>query len=825
MIRDRAAQIFLEARTLDPETQAQFVSNICGADSELASEVNALLAAADDSDAYFEQLAGKVGLGALAGADEPDLSQQVVGSWKLLRRIGRGGMGAVYLAERADEQFEQQAALKLLPKGLDSDRARARFLIERQILARLVHDNIARLLDGGVTEDGSPYFVMDYVEGLPIDEFCERQALSVADRLSLILDITVAVQFAHRNLVIHRDLKPSNVLVTDSRRLRLLDFGIAKILQPDAVDTSLTQVTQRPATPAYASPEMLRGEPVDVTTDVYSIGVLMYVLLTGRVPLEYEGLTLAEMHARASNDVPPPAGRFNSRLSGEIDAIVAKALAKSPAERYASVESLGNDIRNYLSGLPVAAKAPSAFYRARKFVARHRAGTAFTAFALLALATITGLAVRFAVTSDRQAQQISQERDRAEATKDFLISIFDAADPDVAPGDQSARDILEAGRARIKAELADQPDVQADLLEAMAYVYGSWRLYEEGRDLLEQELQLRATVDGEESAKYSDVLARLAAITDVGGDYEASLAYAERALQISEVVDDLIGQARGHERIGRIVHLRGDYEEADLRFHRSLELLLQAGEGDTMAEAMVREHLGNLMVHQEKFDEAIDQFQRSLEIRRTFVSGDSSDISPVYLGMGSSLTRLGRHQEAYDIYLEGYEMNERLFGPGNSFNLYFANGLGRVAEARGDLETAARQYEEARNLIMIHTPDSPNLAFATSNVAKVHALQGRYDLALPHYQAAEQILAEKLATHWVLGDVRWRLGRCLVEAGEFADAERLILDGIDIVTKQWGDAHEVTSSARAAAALLYEKWGKPDKAFAYRQDAGETAAP
>ena len=283
MIRERAAQIFLEARTLDPETQARFVSNVCGADEELAREVNALLAASDDSDAYFGELAEKVGLGALADREESDLADTVIGPWRLRRRIGRGGMGAVYLAERADEQFEQQAALKLLPKSLDTDKARARFLIERQILARLVHDGIARLLDGGVTDDGSPYFVMDYVEGLPIDEFCAEQALSVDERLSLLLDIAEAVQFAHGNLVIHRDLKPSNVLVTDAHRVRLLDFGIAKILQPDGVDAALTQVTQRPATPAYASPEMLRGEPVDVTTDVYSIGVLMYVLLTGRV--------------------------------------------------------------------------------------------------------------------------------------------------------------------------------------------------------------------------------------------------------------------------------------------------------------------------------------------------------------------------------------------------------------------------------------------------------------------------------------------------------------------------------------------------------------
>jgi tetratricopeptide (TPR) repeat protein len=296
-------------------------------------------------------------------------------------------------------------------------------------------------------------------------------------------------------------------------------------------------------------------------------------------------------------------------------------------------------------------------------------------------------------------------------------------------------------------------------------------------------------------------------------------------LAISEGIGDLVGQARGHERIGRIAHLRGEYDEAGVRYQRSLELLLQAGEGESMYEALLREHLGNLSAHREQYEDAIEEFEESLRIRRKFVTGDSTEISPVYLGMGSSLTKLGRHDEAHDIYLEGYEMNERLFGPDSSINLFFANGLGSVAEARGDLEAAARRYEESLKLIKMHTPESPNAAFAISNMARVHTLKGQYDLALPLYRDAEQIFSEKLATHWLLGDVRWRLGRCLVETGEFSEAEQMILDGIDIVAQQWGDDHEVTTNARAAAATLYERWGQPEKALAYRPDSAESPLP
>lgn len=561
---------------------------------------------------------------------------------------------------------------------------------------------------------------------------------------------------------------------------------------------------------------MLRGEPVDVTTDVYSIGALLYVLLTGRLPLDYEGLSITEIYEHAATAIPNPVSRFNPGLKADLDAIVAKALAKLPEERYESVESLANDIRNYLNGLPVTAKAPSSFYRVRKFINRHRVGTAFFAFAVIALSTIAGLAVRSAIISDRQAQQIALERDRAEQTKEFLISIFDSADPNVVPGDQTAREILEASRERIEHELTGQPAVQADLLKAMSDVYRSWRLTVEGQEILELEQELRKEVNGETSPEYADVLLRLAVNTDIGGDYDSSLEYAERALQISKESNDATTEAYSHERIGRILHLKGDFDGAGSHYRRALELLDNDPGNEPIQVAYLREHLGNLLVHQQQYEASLIEFRKSLEIRRRYISGDSSEISPIYLGMGSALSKLDRLDEAFEAYQTGYEMNERLYGPDNSYNMYFVNGLGKVAETRGDLESAESHYREAMHLIVRHTPESPNLAFATANVAKINTLQGRYDLAIPYYRKAAGILEQSLPTHWALGDVKWRLGRCLVETGDYAEAESLILSGIDIVANQWGGDHEITANARSAAALLYESWGKPDKAQAFR---------
>ncbi len=804
MISERAAEIFLEAVTLDAETRVRFVTDMCGSESQLLNEVNTLLEAANESENYFLNLAGKVSLGALASDEESLPADKVIGQWRLRKRIGRGGMGAVYLAERADEQFEQLAALKILPTGLDTDQARARFLVERQILARLVHDNIARLLDGGVTEEGVPFFVMDYVEGVPIDVYCVEHRLGKHQRLQLVLDIVKAVQYAHRNLIIHRDLKPNNVLVTKSGQVRLLDFGIAKILEPNAGDADLTRMTQRPATPTFSSPEMLRGEPVDVTTDVYSIGVLIYLLLTGKTPLTYEGASLAEMCERASTDIPPLMSSIRPELRGDLDAVVAKALAKDPAERYESVESFGNDIRNYLAALPVMAKAPSGVYRARKFLARHRLGVAFAAFAVMALSTIAGLAINSALTAEEQARTVALERDRAEETIDFLISIFDSADPNIAPGEQTAFQILENGRAQIASELSEMPAVQAELLKTMSLAYQSLRLVDESRDVLEQERQVRGAANGEQSTEYADVLIRLSQAADVGGDYEASLAFGQQALEISVALGHLPGQAAGHTRVGRILHLQGDFDGANSGYRQALELYVSEFGADSLQVSQTLSHLGNLLNHQESFAEAVTVFERALRIRRLHIDGDSSEITEILLGLAATLKNQGKLDEAEAAFVSAFEMNDRLYGTDNSYNLYVVHGLGSVAQERGQYDLAIDRYEDAIRLIEMHTPGSPNSAFAYANIGKANMLRDRMDLAVPALRNAVAIFESRLPGHWLLGDVRWRLGRCLLDTGDYEEAEQLIVSGGEIIEERWGSDHQRTREAQAALVTLEE---------------------
>ncbi len=428
-------------------------------------------------------------------------------------KLGEGGMSTVYLAVRADDAYQQKVALKVLAYGADRSDLSARFRAERQILASLDHPGIARLLDGGTTDDGRPYLVMEYIEGAPLDQYCDQHRLGLDARVDLFRQVCAAVQYAHQNLVVHRDIKPSNILVTADGVPRLLDFGIAKLLEgaelPGAIEATMTG--QRLMTPQYASPEQVEGGAITTATDVYSLGVLLYVLLTGHLPYRLPGTSSDALQRavveqdperpstavgratregsprpseRAAGEGPtqealsearglrPP--QLRRKLRGDLDNIVLMALRKEPERRYASVALLSEDLRRYREQLPVAAQPDTLGYRARKFVGRHKAGVGAAA---VGLAMILGLAATMTVQAVRLARQrdeIRAERDKALKLTGFLEQVFAGSDPSEARGETlTAREILDKGAARAMAELEDQPETQAALALVIGKVYQS----------------------------------------------------------------------------------------------------------------------------------------------------------------------------------------------------------------------------------------------------------------------------------------------------------------------------------------------------------------
>ncbi|HEX3084925.1 MAG TPA: serine/threonine-protein kinase, partial [Pyrinomonadaceae bacterium] len=506
-----------EALEHEPAEWHAWLAANCAGDRDLQAEAMSLLQNQNQVAAFIETPAVSRGLEIIAeDEDQRSLVGKRVGSYVLVREIGHGGMGSVFLAERPD-QFRQQVAIKLVRPGIASADVLRRFRQERQILAALDHPNIARLLDGGVTDEGLPYLVLDYVDGQAINQYAQRQQLSVTDRLKLFRIICSAIAYAHQSLIIHRDIKPSNILVTEEGVPKLLDFGIAKLLDPDLSETAGHTATElKVMTPEYASPEQIKGEQVTTATDTYSLGVLLYELLTGHRPHRFKSrrpdevariiceeeperpsLSLSRVEDKANSNgasadaiIPESVGmarreqpeKLRRLLSGDLDNIVLMAMRKEPERRYASVEQFSEDLRRHLEGLPVVAHKDTFSYRATKFVRRHKAGA--TAAALVIIAVISGIAA-----TAWQARTARRERDKEQYINAFLQDMLGAAAPEVRGPDVREIDVLNEASKRAKTELADKPEIMADVLLTLGKTYGSLGQYAQA------EADLRAAVD------------------------------------------------------------------------------------------------------------------------------------------------------------------------------------------------------------------------------------------------------------------------------------------------------------------------------------------
>ncbi|MDQ3753746.1 MAG: serine/threonine protein kinase, partial [Acidobacteriota bacterium] len=520
----RVKELFEAALDREPTKRAAFLAEACAGDNALRREVESLLAFDAGGESFIERPAYETA--AELFADEEDEHEAVgrrFGAYTVIREIGRGGMGAVYLAERADDEYQKQVAIKIVKRGMDTDFVLRRFRQERQILAQLDHPHIARLLEGGTTDDGLPYFVMEYVEGTPINDYADAHKLSTLERLALFRTVCSAVSYAHRNLVVHRDLKPSNILVTSDGVPKLLDFGIAKLLDTNAATHTMTALVAM--TPEYASPEQVRGQPVTTSSDVYSLGVVLYELLSGHRPfrlanrrpdeiarvvceeeperpstalLRMEEITNADGAARMSITPERVSERreesspehLRRQLTGDLDNIVLMAIRKEPERRYSSVGQLSEDIRRHLEGLPVIARKDTFKYRAEKFIRRNKGSVA--AAALVVLSLIMGVAVALneahratvqARIAAEQCDAAERARERAEKVSRFMQSFLDYANPNWHGRgndrlDVTVREAIDDAAARIDTEIADAPEVRADLHYTIGEVYRTHGEYE-----------------------------------------------------------------------------------------------------------------------------------------------------------------------------------------------------------------------------------------------------------------------------------------------------------------------------------------------------------
>jgi serine/threonine-protein kinase len=817
-------EIFQDALELPEEERADYLSEVAGDDTPLRSELEALLEAHRSSGSFLDEPVVDAGISQIIRdkrGKRDDFRNRKIGPYRLLKKLGEGGMSRVYLAVRDDDEYQKLVALKVIPQDLDRSDLRRRFRTERQILASLDHPNIAKLLDGGTTRDGLPYFVMDYIEGVPIDEYCENSRLSVAERLELFRTVCSAVQYAHQNLVVHRDIKASNILVTPDGVPKLLDFGIAKLLKPAAFATpvDLTATRIRPMTPSYASPEQVRGRHITTATDVYSLGVLLYKLLTGRLPHELETKSPREMEQAILETEPerpstvvsrlrevstvstefapsgeasePPrieASQLRRRLTGDLDNIAMMALRKEPQRRYASVEMFSEDVRRHLAGLPVMAHKDSVSYRAKKFMQRNR-------IAIVVAIAFLGLLVGFAALMTVQARRLANERDQVQIERDrseqmvaLLEEIFGYSDPQetaTSADSISAREILDRAHRRVAHELQDQPVTQAGLMEVIGKVDYSLGLFAEAEELQRDALRIRMEHLGPSHELVAQSKSNLGVTLRATGDYEESEKLLNEALELRR---DLFGEqspvvASSLVQLAQLEHdYRGDHETAEVLFRQALEIQYRTVGEDDPAVSDTLSELGILLAQMGDFEKADQAMRRSLEIRRGALGEDNPRTAESLNNLGVLMGIRGRHEESLPLLREALDIRLAVLGEEHPETGQSLNNLGRSLRETGDLAGAENLYRQAIEVWeQKYGKDAPSVAFPLANLGAVLREQGEYEEAEVLLRRSLAIRRRALAPGST--DLGWslnNLGLLLVRKGEPQEAELYFRESLDL---------------------------------------------
>lgn len=792
--------LFAQARVLPPAERTAFLDAACE-DATLRADLGRLLASHDQAEHFLEDLDTERAAALLH--DEAIAEEPLIGPYRLVQEVGRGGMGTVYLAERATGQFQQQVALKLIKRGMDSDAILHRFLHERQILARLHHPSIARLYDGDVTSDGRPYFAMEYVDGTPITAYCDEHRLDVEARLRLFQEVCRAVHYAHQNLVVHRDLKPSNMLVTEEGELKLLDFGIARLLDEDAeAGLTLTEAGCRVMTPEYAAPEQVQGAAITTATDVYALGVVLYELLTGHRPYQFKQRTPAAIarhlseteperpstvvrraatiqHTDGTTDILPPElvsqkrglapDRLQRRLAGDLDTVLLKALRKEPERRYASAEAFLEDIKRHLSGLPVHARKDTLAYRTAKFIRRNRTGVA--AAALVVLALLGGLG-----TALWQARVARQEAATAEAVADFVVRLFEQADPDAVPGEEvTARSLLEQSPEQIERELAGQPKVQAEMLQVVSRLHMALGLYEETEPLLQQALTLRRTHYGTAHPETARTLSLLGLLAYDQSEYANAEAYLREAVQIQKAT----------------------YGNNHLEVATTLQ------------------RLASVSRNQDKLVEAESLYRQVFSIRQRHLSSTNPDLADAMSGLAYVLRRAGNYgAETDSLYRQALAIYQQNYGDLHSATLDAMGAYSSFLQDKGAYEQAETLSREALSLTrQLFGEEHPTTGHAYHTLARLMSIQRNREAADSLYRQALQIYRSVYGNeHAYVGVTLSNLGAVQVDRQQYAEAEVLLREALEVYRRRYGSEHWYVAISTNELARLANKTGDVQQA-------------
>ena len=824
---ERLERVLERALEVAAPDRDAFLARTCGEDAALLLSARRALGMGGTEDDFLErpfgtlvsgllrEVAGEAGSGARPDAETDDgrSTGRRIGPYRLLREIGRGGMGTVYLAERDDDRFDRRVAVKLVRPGVLAGEFRSRFLLEQRILASLEHPHIARLYDAGIDEDGTPYIVMEFVEGRPIDEHCTTLEVPVDERLRLFDQVCDAVEFAHRKLVVHRDLKPGNVLVSDGGVVKLLDFGIAKLLADDERSAGSLTVAggARAFTPEYASPEQLRGEPVSTATDVYALGVLLYDLLTGSWPYRAaDGSPRAIERAVLEQEALRPSAAAASRsaqglarrLRGDLDDIVLMALRKEPERRYASVTELRDDLRRHLERRPVRARPDTWTYRAGRFAWRHRAGVAAATVVIVSL--LAGLA-----GTAWQARAASRQAMRADRVRSFVVELFQVSDPDRSRGESiSARTLLDRGAEQLRTNLGAEPETRAEMLNVLGDIYAKLGLYDRARPLLEEALSEHTRLRGPDDLAVARSASSLSALLLEQGEYERAEVLARRALDVRRrrrgSSDTLVAASMGD--LAAVLDHRGRLRDAEDLYRSALAIDQSLG-----ARAAAATDLSSLAValwREGRYDEALVPSEQALRLRRELDGPEHTLVATDLFNLATIEMARGEFDRAEELFTACLDMRRRLLGDRHPYVALTLNNLGELYQKRGRLEDAERAHREALEIRRdVLGDDHPEVATSLNDLGVVLYFEGDREGAAEQFRRALAIWRRTLGdTHPRVLTGLNNLGAALREAGDLAAAESPLREVLELRRKTLGPDHpDVAQSLNNLAELLLLK--------------------
>ena len=828
---EQISSIVDRALDLEPDERLAYIQGVCADDDSLKTNVIHFLDSIEPSDGLWDKLveSGSVLVNEITSADvDIDASQlfsplKQAGPYKVIELIARGGMGNVYLAERSDGQFDRKVAIKILRHELSSKNHVNRFLAERNILSGLEHPNIARLYDGGITDDNRPYLVMEYVDGLPITTYCNEISCTLNEKLELFKQVCKAVEYAHRNLIVHRDLKPDNILVKPDGTVKVLDFGIAKILDEELTPENLAQTKENPQMLSiqYAAPEQVTLGKITTATDVYALGLLLYEMITGRPPFDLKGKKLEEAEKVIQFEKPekPNTAIINTRQArkakGDLDAIILNALRKEPENRYSSVDQLLEDIQQYQSGKPVSARQKTFKYIARKFITRR------PEVVLGILAGIVAIG-GYLVTLQLHAESLKNERDkaemessRAELISGFLVDLFESADPSRAPGnDLSVRDLLDRGIERVDA-LAGQPEVQTKLSLTMARTYYALGLYDDALPLVEQALTFYRD-KGDEDLLLAEAMNEKGTVLRARGDYQETETILRDALAIMRRVlgDEHLDVAATQNNLGVTLRILGEYTEAEILYRESLSTRqkLLGDEHPDVATSM--NNLGLLLQFTDKYAEAETLLREALSIQRKLLGNVHLDVGASLNNLGMLLRATGNFTAAEPMHREALEIFQNLVGEEHPNVATLMDNLAVLLEAMGEQSEAETLYRESLAMRQkLLGNEHPAVAGSLNNLGVMLRRIGDFEAAEPMLAGALAIQRKiRSNDHPHLAISMSNLGALYREMGDYAAAESLFIESLDMLQRLFGNEHVEVAKVLKNKGMLFREMGNYEKA-------------